>query len=284
MEEMGNELTVHENKPLTAMDVAQNKALIQRVMAACMKADIHYGIIPGTKKPTLYKPGSEAILSTFRIAVIPEIQDLSTIDEIRYRVLAKGVLPDGTVVGCGVGECSTNEEKYKWRSALCDEEFDETPEMRRRVKFSAKWDQRSRQKEIVKVKQIRTEPSDLANTALKMAKKRAQIDLTLTATGASDVFDQDLDSLPPEIVDEFMTDQEQQPTGGKPVSEPPKAKPKSGEKLATEGQVKMLHAKLRAAGCPVDSLLSRYQIDKVESLPFAKVTEAAQAIDGGDLG
>lgn len=193
------EIALRDTKPMTAQEVGAGKALIQRVMQAVMKRDVHYGIIPGTKKPTLYKPGSEAILSTFRIAVMPEIQDLSTSDEIRYRVLAKGVLPDGTVVGCGIGECSTNEEKYRWRGSVCDEEYDDTPEDRRRIKYASKWI--NRQKETVKVKQVRTEPADLANTVLKMAKKRAQIDLTLTATGASDTFDQDLEDLPAEYVE-----------------------------------------------------------------------------------
>jgi hypothetical protein len=200
MTEKSHEIAV-ATKPLTAQEVSAGKALIQRVMAAVMKKDVHYGVIPGTKKPTLYKPGSEAILSTFRIAVIPEIQDLSTADEIRYRVLARGILPDGIVVGCGLGECSTNEEKYKWRAAVCDEEFEDTPENRRRIKYMMKWNDRTRKKEMGKVSQVRTEPADLANTVLKMAKKRAQIDLTLTATGASDVFDQDIEDLPAEYVE-----------------------------------------------------------------------------------
>ncbi len=265
-------LQTRETKPLSAQEISAAKALIQRVMKAVMKQDVHYGIIPGTKKPTLYKPGSEAILSTFRIAVIPEIQDLSTADEIRYRVLAKGVTPDGTVVGCGIGECSTSEEKYRWRMAVCPEEFDETPESRRRVKFQKRYGK------IEKINQVRTEPADLANTVLKMAKKRAQIDLTLTATGASDTFDQDLEDLPAEYVEEHIAE-----TGGKPVTEAPKAKPTSGEKTATEGQVKMLFAKMKAAGVSAETFCQHYRIAAVEELPFAKVTEAAQALDGGQV-
>jgi hypothetical protein len=42
-------------------------------------------------------------------------------------------------------------------------------------------------------------PADVANTILKMAKKRAQIDMTLTATAASDVFEQDLEDLTDEV-------------------------------------------------------------------------------------
>jgi len=181
--------------PLTAVQVKAQVQLIQEVMAAVIEKDVHYGTIPGTKKPTLYKPGSEKILTTFRIAAYPkEVDDLSTFDEIRYRVKVHGLsMNDGRLIGVGIGECSSNEEKYKWRKPVCDAEFDETPEDRRREVWK-KYDQKP-----YKQKQVRMNPSDVANTILKMAKKRAQIDLTLTATGASDVFDQDLEDMSPEV-------------------------------------------------------------------------------------
>lgn len=189
-----------ETKVLTAADVRSHVNLIQQVMEAVMKKDTHYGTIPGCKQPSLYKAGSEVLLTTFRIAVEPEIQDLSVSDEIRYRVRAKGVHQlTGIVVGVGVGECSTNEDKFKWRAAVCDEEYDAAPETRRRVKFLKKWNNGSRSHDIMQVKQVRTEPADLANTVLKMAKKRAQIDLTLTSTAASDIFTQDIEDLPEEL-------------------------------------------------------------------------------------
>ena len=52
------------------------------------------------------------------------------------------------------------------------------------------------------MQQVRTNPADIANTVLKMAKKRAQIDLTLTATAASDCFTQDVEDLPEELRDD----------------------------------------------------------------------------------
>lgn len=193
-----------ETRVLTAGDVRQHVNLIQQVMEAVMKKDTHYGVIPGCKQPSLYKAGSEVLLTTFRIAVMPEVEDMSTSDEIRYRVTAKGVHQmTGTVVGAGVGECSSSEDKYKWRKAVCDEEFEEAPENRKRVKYS-----RGRDNSFYKMYQIRTEPADLANTVLKMAKKRAQIDLTLTALGASDIFTQDIEDIP----DELRTDVEDKGT------------------------------------------------------------------------
>lgn len=198
---MDNQLAVYEAMPLTAAQVKAQVQRIQEVMAAVMQKDVHYGIIPGTQKPTLYKPGSEKILSTFRIAAHPkEIEDLSTYDEIRYRVKVYGVAMenDQILFGVGVGECSSNEEKYKWRRPVCDGEFNDTPDDRKRLKWVKGYDG----KPDYQIKQVRTNPSDVANTILKMAKKRAQIDMTLTATGASDVFDQDLEDLPEGVVQE----------------------------------------------------------------------------------
>ena len=197
---MENEV-VQYVKPLTAVQVKANVQLIQQVMADVMIKDVHYGTIPGTQKPTLYKAGSEKILATFRIAAYPkEIEDLSTDDEIRYRVKVHGVAMenDQVLFGVGIGECSSSEEKYKWRKPVCDEEYNETPEDRRRLK----WFKGYGDKPPYQQKQIRTNPSDVANTVLKMAKKRGQIDMTLTATGASDVFDQDLEDLPEGLVGE----------------------------------------------------------------------------------
>jgi hypothetical protein len=54
--------------------------------------------------------------------------------------------------------------------------------------------------EITKQETGRVENPDIAdvyNTVLKMAKKRAQVDATLTAVGASDLLTQDLEDLPP---------------------------------------------------------------------------------------
>jgi hypothetical protein len=55
-----------------------------------------------------------------------------------------------------------------------------------------------------KKKQVRTNPADVANTILKMAKKRAQVDAVITATAASDIFTQDIEDLPPEVVAEIV--------------------------------------------------------------------------------
>lgn len=168
---------------------------IQQVTRNKMIENVHYGVIPGTKKPTLYKAGSEMLLTMFQIGTTVDVIDLSSEDRIKYRVIVTGMhTPSGRAIGQGVGECSSGEEKYKWRNAVCDEEFDGTAEGSRRVKWG-----RGQGGSIYQTKQVRTAPDDLSNTVLKMAKKRAQIDMTLTALGVSDLFNQDIEDLPPEL-------------------------------------------------------------------------------------
>jgi hypothetical protein len=198
---MDTELTqpVQETRALTdRLTPAQIKAdtdLILQVMHATMTKGQDYGVIPGTDKPTLYKPGAEKLMMTFRLAGEPTIADLSAGDVIRYRVMTRMIhAPSGMTLGYGVGEASTDEEKYKWRKPVCDAEFDETPEDRRRVAWKKKKDQTPYSQ-----KQIRTVPADLANTVLKMADKRSLIGGVLKVTAASALFAQDLEELSAEM-------------------------------------------------------------------------------------
>ena len=167
------------SRSLTAADIRAQVNLMQDVMQEVMIKDTHFGVIPGTGKPTLYKAGAEKIMSTFRIAADPEVTDLSRDGEIHYRVKVSMLSSNGTFLGAGIGECSSGEDKYSWRAAVCDEEFEDTPENRRRIKY-AKW-----KGNIERKKQVRTNPADVSNTILKMAKKRGLIDGVLTVTAAS---------------------------------------------------------------------------------------------------
>lgn len=187
-------------------EVRNNINLIQEAMRATMHKDVHYGVIPGTKKPSLYKPGAEVIIALFKLSTDPIINDLSKEGEIRYQVKVNITTRDGVFVGSGVGECSSGEEKYMWRASICQEEFDSFAENQRRIKFKKIY----QSSDVEQIKQVRLFASDIANTILKMAKKRALIDAVLTATGASDIFSQDIEDLPEGFLD---------PVDSKPVEQ-----------------------------------------------------------------
>lgn len=215
------------SKELTANDQIIQRNRILLVMQGVMKEDVHYGTIPFTNKPTLLKPGAERLLMTFGLSAGKEDEwpmlDLSGIDERRYRFM----IPlyhrvSGAYIGFGVGECSTNEEKYRFRGAVCAEEYAETDPGQRREK----WFKGKSGATPYKKQQIRTHPADLANTVLKIAKKRALIDAVLTTTGASEVFSNDFEDLSLEVA-EAVADK---PAAAKKGSKaPPKTGPKSND-------------------------------------------------------
>lgn len=192
-----------ESRALTAADMRAQVNLVQEVMKAVMQGPskdnptgVHYGTIPGTPKPTLYKAGAEVLAATFRIAVSYHTEDLSTDDVVRYRVTATGThQTTGIVMGAGMGECSSGEGKYKWRKASNNKEFDAAPIDKRRIQYGYN----RKTEEEFEIKQVRTDPADFANTVLKMACKRAQVAMILNVTAASDIFTQDIEDLPEEL-------------------------------------------------------------------------------------
>lgn len=187
-------------------DVTRHVIAVQEVMRSVMKPNVHYGAIPGAgDKPTLLKPGAEVLCMTFRIADEYEIVDLSTTGAVRYRVKCIGRHQStGVALGSGLGEASTDEEKYRWRKAVCDAEFENAPADMKRTKYGRKSGGH------YTVQQIRTEAADLANTVLKMACKRAKIAMVLNVTAASDMFSQDLEDLDAELVRHLAEDEREE--------------------------------------------------------------------------
>jgi hypothetical protein len=260
----------------SADQVLKRVRAIQQLMEAVMKKDTHFGTIPGTKKPVLYKAGSEQILAMFRIAVDPLVEDLSTDDECRIRVLCRMTeVGSGKFLGAGIGEASSSEQKYKWRRIVSKGEWEyfkqHLPD-RTRIRFFSSWQNGKRQEG--QEEQIRTEVPDIRNTILKMAKKRAQIDATLTVTGCSDMFEQDLTDLPEELQEQFSDERQEIPepikktvpkpaSPAQPQSAPPPATtehsaPVQGEVLngepISEKQIRMLFALQKSANVTDDQL------------------------------
>jgi hypothetical protein len=190
----------------TPDQIKQQRDMINELYRKVMKKDVHYGVIPGTVKPTLLKPGAELLLSMFKIAVCPRVEDLSTDDCRRYRVFTDMTHEvSDQALGAGLGSCSSNETRYKWREALCQEEFDDFPQDRRRIKYKkTNWNKEKRQYNVIKIQQVRAEIDDVDNTVLKIATKRAMVAGTLAVTACSDMFIQDLEDMDEETRDQLQ--------------------------------------------------------------------------------
>lgn len=261
---MENQIMTVETS-LSENELQSQVNIIQKVMSKVMQKDVHYGVVPGCgSKPTLLKAGSEKILTTFQIAVDPIVEDLSTDDEIIYRVIVRGIYrPTGVYVGGGVGVCSSGEEKYKWRKAVCKEEFEATPENRRRIKWQSSGGQ---------VMQVRVEPANIANTVLKMAKKRAQVDMTLTVTAASDIFTQDIEELADEVKPATKN--------GQSNEKPKKYELKTPDAPATEKQIKLIHTLASKKNISSERIKARaVAMFKKDSSKDLTMAEASQLIE-----
>ena len=280
----GASLSISETRKSMAQMVAQRNAVVE-AMKTLMKPDIDYGTIPGTPKPTLYKPGSEKILSMFNLSAEPRVEDLSTPDCIRYRVhVTIRHAPTGVDLGTGVGEASSAESKYQWRAVVCDEEWDDTPEDRSRIKWK-KGDLGP-----YSVRQVRAEMDDVANTVLKMAKKRAQIDAVLTVTAASDIFAQDVEDLKeigldPEAAGEGTQTKPEQAELKK--KETTQAAAQHGAKCIDEGEGKRFWAvainRTNDYKLIMDYLKSVHGITKKELILKARLPEAMKWANTGEV-
>lgn len=188
---------IKERASLTVHEMRNHIGVIHEMIKETMKDGVHYGLIPGCgDKPTLFKPGAEKILMAFRLVNSEPIVDTLRNDDEEYHVRVRTRIStrDGVSVGDGLGEASTAEEKYAWRAASCDEEYNETPEHKRRIKWSNYNGQKS------KKFQVKTNVADYRNTVLKMAVKRSLVAATLNVTAASDCFTQDIEDMDAETL------------------------------------------------------------------------------------
>lgn len=157
----------------------------QQMVNSTLSNNQDYGIIPGTQKPTLLKPGAEKILMLLGLSseynVIEKIEDWDR-GIFAYTIKCQ-LFKNGQLITEGIGSCNSKEDKYRYRwvrendvPAQCDKET---------LKKNNYGKYRIDNDEIYSV----------VNTILKMAKKRAQIDATLTVASLSDVFTQDMEDM-----------------------------------------------------------------------------------------
>ncbi len=161
----------------TPARLLERRAIVQQVIEEVMTEGVHYGKIAGTRELSLLKEGAELLLSTFNIAVEPTVTDLCTQTEVRFQVECRGIhMGTQTYMGSGIGVCSSNEEKYRWRAARSKKEYEAAEPAHRRIKYGTDFE----------VAQVRQSPWDVFQTIMSMAKKRGMVDLAKTVLAASE--------------------------------------------------------------------------------------------------
>lgn len=200
-----------QSSPMGLTEIKDHVRLIQEVMKTVMRENEHYGVIPGCgKKKALFKAGAEKLNLTFRLAPKFEIesQDLGNGHRnFNVRCLLYSIT-SGEFIGEGVGSCSTMEGKYRFRKAeqVCPECGTAAIRKgsqqygggwycdRKKDGCGAKFEEGDPAIENHDMGRVEHDnPADHWNTCLKIAKKRAHVDATISATAASDIFTQDLE-------------------------------------------------------------------------------------------
>ena len=197
-------------------------AAFQTLVRQSLVSGKDFGVIPGTgDKPTLLKPGAEKLVKLMGLAdTYPDIEKIQDWDKglFQYIVHCRLIsMNSGVIVAEGVGECNSYEPKYRYRW-VGDRELKELglpPEGLR------KRDRNSRSGGSYSQYRLENEdPAGQLNTLLKMAKKRALVDASLSAGRLSELFTQDLEDMPQEAA----ARSEAQPT---PQRQSPAAKAKT---------------------------------------------------------
>jgi hypothetical protein len=207
----------HRDFSLSSMPISQllgQLAVVQECMKYAMVKDRHYGTIPGCgDKPALFKEGAEKLAFMFRMAPSFTIEERNLDRGHReYRITCTmRQIGSGIVLGEGVGCASTMEGKWRFRTGpvklterLVPKEYWDTkrdnPPAAQAIIGKGNTPKKGSDglwyiAEGGGEKIEHDNPSDYYNTILKMAKKRAQVDATLTCTAASDCFAQDLEEI-----------------------------------------------------------------------------------------
>lgn len=202
--------------PVMNLEVARQRLQeFQSFVKEYLVKDEDFGVIPGTPKPTLLKPGSDKLCELYGLADTYEITsriedwDRNLFDyEVRCTLLSKR---DGGIVGTGLGSCNSYEGKYRWRDGQrkCPS-CGKATIIKGREEYGGGWlcfakkggcgaKFKTGDQTIEGQQTGRIENDDiptLKNTILKMAKKRAKVDATLGATRSSGIFTQDVEDFP----------------------------------------------------------------------------------------
>jgi len=212
------------SQEMSVDDVLGQIRKVHGLMELAMKDGEHYGVIPGTPKPTLLKAGAEKLCLMFRLdpqyeICTEEVEERANPQGgiIRYVVRATLYhIPTGNRIASGIGSCSSREEKYGWRKKerLCPECGAEKI-IKGKTEYGGGWlcwskkggcgakfpdgDQSIEGQEEVRIPNENIWEQE--NTILKMAEKRALVAAVLNGTAASDIFTQDIgDDQPVEAI------------------------------------------------------------------------------------
>jgi hypothetical protein len=257
-------------KPVMGIEeTIERHRLLNRFVSEILVQGIDYGTVPGTERPALLKPGAEKLCAFFGYSPAyscQSIEDWAGVqfgEPLFYYRYTCTLSKDGAPVGQGEGSASTWESKYRYRNAgrKCPD-CGQSAIGKSKDEWGGGWycnakrggcgskykpgTPGARSIESQQVGRVANPDfADVINTVQKMGQKRAYVAATLSATGASQYFTQDVEDMPgfmpndaaPEhdrekTTSEIRHEAHQIDTGGAPVGTAEAARNVAAAKIA----------------------------------------------------
>ena len=154
--------------PVTSEDLnalSVRRDVMRDFVTSQLKESVDFGVIPGTKQHSLFKPGAEKLAQLFGLGVRIVSKDKEIDLHQNFAMFSYTAEAYHLKTGTVIAQCegSTNSHEKKWKTRYSNGAKEETP------------------------------IGDLMNTLMKMAQKRAYVGVIIQATGASDFYTQDIE-------------------------------------------------------------------------------------------
>ncbi len=204
---------------LTIESAVERYQQVTEFVSRVLREDVDYGVIPGTEKRTLLKPGAEKLTTFFglstRFRLLERIEDW-TGDEhggepFFYYLYRCQLLRGDLLIAEADASCNSRETKYRWREAqrTCPA-CGQAAIIKGREEYGGGWvcfrkrggcgakyadgDESIEGQQTGRV--FNPDICDQVNTIQKMAQKRSLVGAVLIAVNASEFFTQDVEDFP----------------------------------------------------------------------------------------
>lgn len=191
---------------------------VTEFVSRVLRNEVDYGVIPGTDKRTLLKPGAEKLTTFFglstRFQLLERIEDWTGEqhggEPFFYYLYRCQLFRGDVLIAEGDASCNSRETKYRWREAqrLCPA-CGLSAIIKGREEFGGGWlcfkkkggcgakfpdgDQTIESQQTGRV--FNPDIADQVNTIQKMSQKRSLVGAVLLAVNASEFFTQDVEDM-----------------------------------------------------------------------------------------
>jgi hypothetical protein len=191
---------------------------VTEFVSRVLRKDVDYGVIPGTEKRTLLKPGAEKLTTFFglstRFELLERVEDWTGEghggEPFFYYLYRCRLFRGDVLIAEGDASCNSREAKYRWREAqrACPA-CGQSAIIKGKEDFGGGWlcwkkkggcgakypdgDQAIETQQVGRV--FNPDIADQVNTIQKMSQKRALVGAVLLAVNASEFFTQDVEDM-----------------------------------------------------------------------------------------